>query len=81
MLPHQCKTARRELGWSMRDLAGRASVSLDTVARLERGERLMPRTVDAIRSALEAVGVEFTKGDAPGVKIGRKQPGETPYDQ
>jgi len=43
----------------VRDLAKLAAVSVDTVSRLERGEELMPRTVAAIRSALEAAGVVF----------------------
>ena len=32
------------------------------------GERSSPELA-AIRAALEAAGVEFTKGDAPGVKL------------
>ena len=69
MSPLQSKRARQALNWNMRDLATAAQVSLDTVARLERGEHLLPRTVSAIRSALEAAGVEFTDGDAPGVRL------------
>jgi hypothetical protein len=30
---------------------------------------LRERTIDAIRAALEAAGVEFTNGDGPGVKL------------
>ncbi|MFC3753544.1 helix-turn-helix transcriptional regulator [Aquamicrobium ahrensii] len=55
----QSKMARAALGWGVRDLAQAAAVSVDTVSRLERGEELMPRTVQAIRTALEAAGVEF----------------------
>ncbi|MCO5156687.1 MAG: helix-turn-helix domain-containing protein [Aquamicrobium sp.] len=55
----QSKMARAALGWGVRDLAQAAAVSADTVSRLERGEELMPRTVQAIRTALEAAGVEF----------------------
>ena len=44
-------------------------VSTDTIARLERGEELRERTLDAIHAALETAGVEFTNGDAPGVKL------------
>jgi len=46
---------------------------MDTVSRLERGEELRERTVDAIRHALEAAGVEFTNGDQPGVRLKRPQ--------
>jgi transcriptional regulator with XRE-family HTH domain len=65
----QCKMARAALGLGVRDLAELAKVSPDTIARLERGEELRERTVDAIRSALEAGGVEFTNGDQPGVRL------------
>ncbi|WP_376959765.1 helix-turn-helix domain-containing protein [Azospirillum sp. A26] len=63
--------ARAALGWGVRDLASAAKVSPDTIARLERGESLYPRTVDAIRSALEAAGVEFIpqNGGGPGVRL------------
>ena len=70
MLPEQCRRAREILGWSMRDLAAAAQVSLDTVARLERGERLLARTLAAISSSVEAAGVEFTN-DAPGTRFKR----------
>jgi transcriptional regulator with XRE-family HTH domain len=67
----QSKMARAALGLGVRDLAELAKVSPDTIARLERGEELRERTVDAIRSALEAAGVEFTNGDQPGVRLRR----------
>jgi transcriptional regulator with XRE-family HTH domain len=67
----QCKMARAALGIGVRDLAALAGVSQDTVSRLERGEALRERTVEAIRSALEARGVEFTNGDQPGVRLRR----------
>jgi hypothetical protein len=47
-------------------------VATDTIVRLENGREMKPRTVDAIRSALEAVGVEFTNGDQPGVRMRKK---------
>jgi len=59
--------ARAALQLGVRDVAALASVSPNTIARLERGDDLYPRTVSAIRSALETAGVEFTDGDAPGV--------------
>lgn len=69
MLPVQSRMARAAVGWGVRDLASAAKVSPDTIARLERGETLYPRTVDAIRAALEAAGVEFTNGEQPGVRL------------
>ena len=38
-----------------------------------------PATMDELRSALEAAGVEFTNGDQPGVRL-RKMKSETLLD-
>jgi transcriptional regulator with XRE-family HTH domain len=63
--------ARAGLGWGVRDLAGAAKVSTNTITRLERGDSLYERTVEAIRAALEAAGVEFIaeNGGGPGVRL------------
>jgi transcriptional regulator with XRE-family HTH domain len=63
--------ARAALQLGVRELAEAADVSPTTITRLERGESLYPRTVEAIRAALEAAGVEFTDGEAPGVRLRR----------
>jgi DNA-binding Xre family transcriptional regulator len=55
----QCKMARAAVGLGVRDLAAAASVSTDTIARLERGEAIRARTLEAIQRALEAAGVMF----------------------
>jgi transcriptional regulator with XRE-family HTH domain len=65
----QCKMARAAVGMGVRELAAAAKVSPDTVSRLERGEELRDRTIEAIQHALEAAGVAFTNGDEPGVKL------------
>jgi transcriptional regulator with XRE-family HTH domain len=67
----QSKMARAALGLGIRDLAKAASVSPDTVARFERGEELRPRTVEALRTALEVAGVIFVdeNGEGPGVRL------------
>ena len=74
MLPVQCKMARTALNIGVRDLAALAKVSPDTVARLERGDALKERTVDAIRSALEVAGVEFIpeNGGGAGVRLRKR---------
>ena len=64
----QCRMARAALGWGVRDLAAAAKVSIDTVARFERGEELKERTIEAIQRALEAGGIEFI--DANGGSVG-----------
>jgi len=65
----QCRMARAALKLSVRDLAAVAKVATDTITRLERGDALKPRTVEAIQRAFEAAGVEFTNGEAPGVRV------------
>lgn len=67
----QSKMARAALGWGVRDLAREAGVSVDTISRLERGDEIMPRTLAAIRTALEAAGVIFIdqNGNGPGVRL------------
>ena len=71
MVAIQSKMARVAVGWGVRDLAAQAKVSPDTVARLERGEALAPRTLAAIRTALETAGVEFIAQNVggPGVRL------------
>ncbi len=43
--------------------------------RLEKGDGdPQRRTVDAIRAALEAAGVEFTDGETPGLRLKKRLP-------
>ena len=74
LLPVQCRMARAALGLGVRELAAAAKVSIDTVARFERGDELKERTIDALQRALEAAGVEFTNGDQPGVRLAASKP-------
>ncbi len=69
--PEQYRMARAALKLSVRDVATMADVSTNTLTRLENGEELKPRTLEAIRNALEKAGVEFTNGDRPGVRMKR----------
>ncbi|RTL93153.1 transcriptional regulator [Ancylobacter aquaticus] len=70
--------ARVALGWGTCDLAQKANVSPDTIARLERGERLRTGTMETIRAAFEAAGIEFIpeNGGGAGVRF-RKPPPES----
>ena len=69
--------ARAAAGLGVRDLAKLASVSPDTVARLERGEELRESTIAALKTALEARGVQFLEGGqvaaGPGVALEVKE--------
>ncbi|GLH28962.1 hypothetical protein WSS15_16120 [Acetobacter pasteurianus] len=68
--------ARVAIGWGVRELAAAANVSPNTIARLERGEELKASTIETIRSALEAAGIEFIpeNGGGAGVRL-RKEKG------
>ena len=46
-----------------------AKVATGTVVRLESGEVLKPRTVEAIQHAFEKAGIEFINGNKPGVRL------------
>lgn len=70
MTSEQIRAARMLLRWEQKDLAEASGVSLPSIGRLEMkpGEiRAYASTRDAIRSALEAAGVEFLEdGQAVG---------------
>lgn len=64
--------ARGALNWTVRDLAREAAVGINTVSRFEGGSETLASTVRKLQAALEAGGVEFTNGDAPGVRLRAK---------
>jgi DNA-binding XRE family transcriptional regulator len=68
--PAQCRGARGMVTWSQAQLAEAAKVSRMTIVDFEKETRVPhPNNLAAIRAALEAAGVEFTNGDAPGVRL------------
>ena len=74
--PEQCRAARGLLTWSQLDLAHKARVGVVTVHQLESGIS-QPRqaTLDVIRRAFEAAGIEFIdeNGGGPGVRLRKRQ--------
>jgi DNA-binding XRE family transcriptional regulator len=58
----QVKRARNLLGWTQKHCARKAGVSLETLIHMEAGLKALPRTKEAIRTALEAAGIEFMSG-------------------
>lgn len=70
MTGQQCRMARAALNMGVRELAKLAKVATGTITRLEAGEELKPRTVEAIRAALEKKGIEFIGAD--GVRVRKK---------
>jgi predicted transcriptional regulator len=72
--PEQCRAARGLLDWSQGNLAQKAAVGIVTVRQLEAGTHTPRRaTVDVIRRAFEAAGVEFINDGGPGVRLRRHQ--------
>lgn len=70
----QCRAARAILGISQDDLAQRSKVAKATIANFEAGNRRpYDRTLDDLRRALEAAGVEFIpeNGGGAGVRLAR----------
>jgi DNA-binding XRE family transcriptional regulator len=71
----QIRAARALLGWSQQQLADKAIVSLNTVARLEKGivdSRIS--TVQAVQKALVKAGIEFLDADQKGEGVRLKSP-------
>ena len=68
----QCRAARGLLGWTQQTLAGRAGIGTVAINQLEN-DVSQPRraTLDVIRRAFEAAGVEFIdeNGGGPGVRL------------
>ena len=68
----QCRAARGLLNWTQQNLADRAGVGIVTVRQFE-GAANEPRraTLEVIRRAFEAAGVEFIdeNGGGPGVRL------------
>lgn len=72
----QLKMARVALGLTTRQAADASGVSHGTITRIEAGEALKPSTIEKVRAALEAAGVEFIaeNGGGPGVRIRKGKP-------
>lgn len=77
MTPEECLEARELLGWSRDRLGAVSGTSADFVrgyeslgrARNASGGPRGAQQLQAVLAALEAAGVEFTNGDAPGVRL------------
>jgi transcriptional regulator with XRE-family HTH domain len=70
IIPAQCRAARALLGWSQQNLADRAGVGIMTVHQLEKdGSQSRRATLEVVRLALEAGGVEFIDENGGGVGV------------
>jgi DNA-binding transcriptional regulator YiaG len=67
--PAQCRAARGLIAMDQAVLAEAANVSRNVIIDFEKGRRVPTRNnLAAIQRVLEKAGVEFTNGDAPGVR-------------
>jgi hypothetical protein len=70
------RAARALLGIDQGQLSELAAVSINTVRNMEAcGEEPIggyPSTRDKVQRALETLGIEFTNGKTPGVKLVRR---------
>ena len=68
MTPEQLRMARNALRLGVRELAAEAGVSFTTISRFETGKSgLQHSSAEAIREALEKMGVQFLRnGDVAG---------------
>ncbi len=76
----QLRAARALLRWEQKDVAEASKVSLPSIKRLEGRPGPLgaqDRTVEAIKSALEAAGVEFIpeNGGGAGVRMAKRADG------
>jgi transcriptional regulator with XRE-family HTH domain len=69
----QLKMARVALGLNVRQTAELSRASHHTINRIEAGGNLKARTLEKVRRALEAAGVEFIDGTQPGVRLKKQQ--------
>jgi transcriptional regulator with XRE-family HTH domain len=68
--PAQCRAARALLDMDQAVLAAAAHVSRNLINGFERGRHAPGHNnLAAIQRALEEAGVEFTNGNAPGVRL------------
>lgn len=70
----QLRSARAILRLGVREMAELTGVSHFTIVRMEAGEPVKASTVEKVRAALEAAGIEFIErnGGGPGVRDNRK---------
>ena len=72
--PAQCRAARGLVEMDQGTLADGAMVSRSVIIDFEKGRRVPVRNnLAAIQRVLEEAGVEFTNGDAPGVRLRTKK--------
>ena len=73
--PLHLRMARAALGWSLKELAEKAEVNINTISRYESGSQVMTGTISKIEAVLLKEGVVFLEDDGemgPGVRLKRQ---------
>jgi transcriptional regulator with XRE-family HTH domain len=83
LTPAQSRAARALINWSQPQLAEASGAGVSTIRDFETGKRTpIANNLAALRTALEAAGVEFIaeNGGGPGVRLKKapKRPGKKP---
>jgi len=72
--PAQCRAARGLVDMDQRTVADGAMVTPGVIIDFEKGRRVPTRNnLAAIQRVFEEAGVEFTNGDAPGVRLRKEK--------
>ena len=77
----QVRAARALLRWDEQDLAEAARLPLATIARLESIPGPLaaePSVIEALRTALESVGIDLLEEDGGGVGVWLRKPNGEP---
>lgn len=68
--PAHCRAARALLDWTQERLSKESKVGAKTIVDFEQGKRKpFARTIRDLRETFETAGIEFTNGDAPGLRL------------
>ena len=66
----EIRMARALLRWTQRHLADKARINRRTVVNIESGKHIPnPSTLQSIRRAFEAAGIEFAETGTPVLKV------------
>ncbi len=70
----QCRAARALLKWTQGEVAEKADLALSTIKDFE-AERRTPHASNLaeIERIFTAAGIEFTNGDAPGIRLHKRR--------
>jgi|SoiMethySBSTD1v2_1073268.scaffolds.fasta_scaffold1351630_1 DNA-binding XRE family transcriptional regulator len=70
MRGREIRMARALLRWTQRDLADKARINRRTVVNIESGKHIPNHsTLQSIRRAFEAAGIEFAETGTPVLKV------------